>query len=115
MQRGGGCVDGMDPRVCMGRTQDLRTEHAGQAHVDRKARGSGHLRTAVLPGDRFADHREFRIWRERRRLIGRKLARHLAKANTRYTGRKGFGARDSIVYHHCPFCAAPAASIAATT
>ena len=36
-------VDALDPRVGMGRAQDLPVEHAGQGHVVAVARGAGHL------------------------------------------------------------------------
>jgi hypothetical protein len=62
------------------RAQYSSIEHSGQRDIDREASCASHFRFGIVSRRGLADHGEFAIRRQGRRLVGRNLAHDLLVA-----------------------------------
>jgi hypothetical protein len=93
---GGRGVDAADARVRVRRAHDAGEEHPRQADVGGVPRGAGDLGPAVETRRGLADDLELRVDRQRRRLVGRDGALHVAHVGAGDAG----GEADGLLLGH---------------
>ena len=90
-------------------------QHAGERNIGREGHGAGHFGSPIVAPRRLADHRQFLVRRQRRRLVGGDLSLHLAETDAGDAGRKRLGAQGFLCRHGHPLHTLAAASVAVTT